>query len=337
MKLIKKTLTLLLTLVMLITLVGGITSAAAMQDYYEQELNLDEPTTYVVKQGAGIKSIADDLAERKILESPKLWALIAQFKTDTKRIQVGTYELTPGMKASDLLDKFTRGEVIQHRIVFVEGRSFKEIRQQLLNTANLKQSLAGLSPAGIMANLGYPDQHPEGRFFPDTYYYNDGMSDADILQLAYAKMEKTLAEEWAKRDDDLPYKSAYEALIMASIVEKETGAAFERPQIAGLFVRRLKIGMKLQTDPTIIYGLGDRYDGDIKKKDINEATAYNTYVIKGLPPTPIAMPGLHSIQAALNPADGDSLYFVSKGDGTHHFSKTYAEHRAAIKKYILNK
>jgi len=199
------------------------------------------------------------------------------------------------------------------------------------------QTLQGKDDAEIMRLIGHPDQHPEGMFFPDTYRFPKGTSDVDFLKRAYEVMQQHLEREWMKRDPDLPLNSSYEALILASIIEKETGAGFERPLIAGVFIQRLKRNMRLQTDPTIIYGLGTGFDGDIRFRDLKRDTPYNTYLHSGLTPTPIALPGLDSIRAALHPAETKALYFVSKGDGTHHFSETLQEHNAAVKRFQLNR
>jgi len=197
----------------------------------------------------------------------------------------------------------------------------------------LQHTLVATDADTVMTALGHPDMNPEGRFLPETYYFPRGTTDVDFLRRAYADMQAFLQQVWAQRDDGLPLKSPYEALTLASIVEKETGVAAERPQIAGVFVRRLKKGMKLQTDPTVIYGMGDRYDGDIRFRDLRTDTAYNTYTRFGLPPTPIAMPGKDAILAVLHPADGKALYFVSRGDGSHHFSSTLEEHNRAVDRY----
>jgi UPF0755 protein len=224
---------------------------------------------------------------------------------------------------------------VEYPLKIVEGWSFKQVLEALHAAPKLTHSLQGLGPKQIMAMLGYPNVHPEGRFFPDTYYYPSGMSDLLILQRAYQKMEKILDEEWEARAGDLPVRTRDEALTLASIVEKETGKPEERGLIAGVFVQRLRTGMKLQTDPTVIYGLGDKYKGNITLAHLRTPTPYNTYTRKGLPPTPIAMPGREAIHAALNPENTRALYFVSRGDGSHVFSETLEQHNAAVQKYQL--
>jgi UPF0755 protein len=236
-----------------------------------------------------------------------------------------------------LLTKMLSGDVINYSVTLVEGKTFRDFRRMVEEAAHIDVSTKGMTDAEVMALLGEPDEHPEGLFYPDTYYYHRDETDIAIYKRAREKLREVLQREWGQRQADLPYKSPYEALIMASIIEKETGSAPERPEIAGVFVRRMKLGMKLQTDPTVIYGLGDRYEGNIFKSHLLEPTPYNTYVIPGLPPTPIANSGTDSIRAALNPAEGDSLFFVARGDGTHHFSATLAEHEAAVVEYQRNR
>jgi len=220
-------------------------------------------------------------------------------------------------------------------VTLVEGLTFKNFLETLSKQEKIDIALTDKSFAEIKNFLKLDIEHPEGWFYPDTYQYVSGISDADILLQAHKRMQRVLAEEWEKRAKDLPYKTAYEALIMASIIEKETGVAYERPEIAGVFVRRLQKGMRLQTDPTIIYGLGDSYKGNIRRKHLRQPTPYNTYVINGLPPTPIAMPARAAINAALNPAPGKTLFFVAKGDGSHQFSETLAQHNKAVQKYQI--
>jgi UPF0755 protein len=225
--------------------------------------------------------------------------------------------------------------VVEYPLRIVEGWTFKQVLQALNEAPKLTHGLTGLQPRQIMAMLGYPTLHPEGRFFPDTYYYSAGMSDLLILQRAFQKMERILEEEWANRGSNLTVRNRDEALILASIVEKETGKPEERGLIAGVFTHRMRIGMKLQTDPTVIYGLGDRFNGNLTVAHLRQYTPYNTYVIKGLPPTPIAMPGREALRAALNPDDTKALYFVSRGDGSHEFSETLDQHNRAVVKYQL--
>ena len=230
-----------------------------------------------------------------------------------------------------------RGEVVQYSLTLVEGWNFRQVRSALAKHEKIEQTLDGLSDSEVMAKLGHEGVFPEGRFFPDTYRFVRGMTDAQLLEKAYDRLDKVLAQEWEQRDPAVPYATPYQALIMASLVEKETGVPQERGQIAGVFVRRMKIGMPLQTDPTVIYGLGERYTGKLTRAHLREPTPYNTYTIPGLPPTPIAMVGREAIHAALHPADGTSLYFVAKGDGSHTFSDDLDAHNSAVREFQIKR
>jgi UPF0755 protein len=229
------------------------------------------------------------------------------------------------------------GKTLTHSITFPEGWTFRQWREQMASHPALVHTLKGLSDEAVMERLGHPGVHPEGRFFPDTYLFPRGFSDLQLLQWAWRRMEEELADAWRERDKGLPLKTSYEALILASIIEKETGMPSERREIAGVFIRRLKKGMKLQTDPTVIYGMGREYAGNIRRKDLKKDTPYNTYVHAGLPPTPICMPGRESLQAAVHPAAGKAFYFVARGDGSHQFSATLREHNRAVRKYQLKR
>lgn len=292
---------------------------------------------FLIRSGSHIKSIAQDLARRKIIDDPWLFILLAKLRGLETRVRAGEYQIEPGLTADELLEKFARGNAIQYKLAIIEGWSFRQMLAAIAEDPVIESTLQGKSDAEIMAILGYPGQHPEGLFFPDTYRFPKGTSDVDFLKRAYQVMQKHLEREWNQREPGLPLNSSYEALILASIIEKETGAGFERPLIAGVFVERLKRKMRLQTDPTVIYGLGEHYDGDIRFRDLKKDTPYNTYLYAGLTPTPIALPGLQAIHAALHPATTDALYFVSKGDGTHQFSATLEQHNAAVARYQLNK
>ena len=274
---------------------------------------------------------------QKIIDDPWLFILLAKLKGVETRVRAGEYEIEAGMTPDNLLEKFTQGNAIQYSFTVIEGWSFRQMLTELTNDPIIVHTLDGKTNQEIMDLLGYPDQHPEGLFFPDTYRFPKGTRDVDFLRRAYQVMQKHLTREWNQRAGDIPLKSSYEALILASIIEKETGAGFERPLISGVFTRRLKKKMRLQTDPTIIYGLGDKFDGNIRFRDLKKDTPYNTYLHAGLTPTPIALPGLDAIHAALHPAKTEALYFVSKGDGTHQFSATLEEHNAAVKRYQLKK
>ncbi len=260
-----------------------------------------------------------------------------RFNRAGQPLHTGEYRMTPGMTVNDLFDVWQRGEVVQYSLTLVEGWNFRQVRAALARQEKLEQTLGGLSDSDVMARIGHPKAFPEGRFFPDTYKYVRGMSDVELLQQAYARLEEVLASEWAERAASAPYSEPYQALIMASLVEKETGVPQERGEIAGVFVRRLKAGMLLQTDPTVIYGMGERYNGKLTRADLREPTAYNTYVIAGMPPTPIAMVGREAIHAALNPVPGSSLYFVARGDGSHVFSDDLDAHNNAVREYQLKR
>ncbi len=321
-------------------LFAGVIYAAWL--YVDMQKTLDEPMAlkentviFTVKPGDNMKVISQRLNKSQAYEHPELLRLTAKMRKLDSRVHAGEYELKQGMTPNDFLTLVTQGKVVQHSIILVEGLTFRQYLSKLAAQDDLKKELTGLTDEQIMTKLGKAGEHPEGRFFPDNYFYTIGTSDLDILNRAYVAMETTLEQLWEKREKDLPYKTPYEALIMASIVEKETGKAEERPTIAGVFVRRLRKDMKLQTDPTVIYGIGPEFDGNITRKHLRTDTPYNTYTRKGLPPSPIAMLGSASLEAALHPAKGDSLYFVAKGDGSHYFSATYKEHNNAVTKYQL--
>ena len=296
-----------------------------------------QPTVFLIRSGSNIKSIAQDLSMQKIINDPWLFILLAKVKGVETRVRAGEYQIEAGMTADELLEKFIQGSAIQYSFTVIEGWSFRQMLAAIAEDPVIEHTLKGKNNQEIMTSIGYPEQHPEGMFFPDTYRFPKGTSDADFLRRAYQVMQNHLTREWDQRDIDLPLKSSYDALILASIIEKETGAGFERPLISGVFIQRLKKNMRLQTDPTIIYGLGEAFDGNIRFRDLKKDTPYNTYLHAGLTPTPIALPGLEAIRAALHPAKTEALYFVSKGDGTHHFSATLDEHNTAVKRYQLNK
>jgi UPF0755 protein len=295
----------------------------------------EESTILDIPRGTSLRGLARRMTDEGILKHPYYFIALAYRQGDQARIKAGEFELTAGMTPADVLARITSGQVVQHPVTLVEGWTFRQAVAAIEAQDRFSGELADLSDEDLMAKLGRPGEHPEGRLFPDTYRFPRDTPRLSVLQRAFQRMEQVLAEEWAGRREGLPIDSPYEALILASVVEKETGAAHERPEIAGVFVRRLRKGMRLQTDPTVIYGMGDRYEGRIRRADLREATAYNTYVIDGLPPTPIALPGRAAIHAVLNPADGDSLYFVSRGDGTHVFSATLDAHNQAVRRYIL--
>lgn len=302
-----------------------------------KSLLIEKSISFTVPPGASAKDVSRSLASLGLVDDPHAFMWLAYVDGAASRLRAGEYMLTPGMTVRGVLSLLTSGRVIQHTLTIVEGWRFAEVRTILAQESRLKQTLRGKTGEEIMDALGYAGLHPEGRFFPDTYHYVRGSSDLDLLRRAFEAMSAALDEEWTNRSPDLPLRNADEALTLASIIEKETGLASERREISGVFTRRLKKGMKLQTDPTVIYGLGDEFDGNLRRADLTRRTPYNTYVNRGLPPTPIALPGRASIHAAVNPDDGDSLYFVARGDGGHAFAKTLDEHNRNVKRYQLGR
>ena len=295
------------------------------------------PYEFTVPNGAGLKTVARQLASDGLfIEGESFW-ILGRLLGKARSIQAGTYRLDKPHTPLEILDKLARGDVVFLDMLFVEGTTFKQWLAQLASHPRVRQTLPGRTEAELRALFGTGEQTPEGWFFPDTYRFAPGASDADILKRAHAAMKKRLADAWSARSAGTPLKTPYEALILASIVEKETGLAAERPMIAAVFVNRLRRGMRLQTDPTVIYGMGEHFDGNIRKKDLSADTPWNTYTRDGLPPTPIAMPGAGSLKAAVNPAETAALYFVARGDGSHEFTRSLEEHNRAVAKYQLGK
>ncbi len=294
------------------------------------------PVRVQVDQGASVRSVLSQLAGRGVLVNTRAVELYLRLQGRRPKVLAGMYEIPPRASPAQILELFEQGRVILEQLTVVEGSTFADFLHELDEHAAVTHTLAGKTPAEVMAAIGHPGENPEGRFFPDTYRFAAKTPDRDILILAYSAMQKLLAAEWPRRSSNLPFGDPYQALILASIVEKETGLAAERPRIAGVFVSRLRKGMRLQSDPTVIYGLGQSYDGDIHTRDLVTDTPYNTYTRAGLPPTPIALPGRESVVAALHPQDSGELYFVAtaSGDGGHHFSRTLEEHNAAVKEYL---
>jgi len=305
------------------------------ESYRNAPLNGFAPTTLIFDQGSSLKQIAQTLSDRHILNSSLPFMALAWWQGKAHRLKAGEYAFAPGITPQQLLDKLVRGEVVQHRLTIVEGWTFRQLLMALNAQPALRHTLIGLDDAQIMAALGFPDEHPEGRFLPDTYAFLRGTTDVALLKRAHAAMQAELAQAWSHRAADVPLHSADEALIMASIVEKETALASERPHIAQVFLRRLQLDMPLQTDPTVIYGLGTSFDGNLRRAQLQTDSPYNSYRRRGLPPTPICMPGRAALAAVLHPQAGEDLYFVAKGDGSHHFSATFDEHRRAVACYQL--
>jgi UPF0755 protein len=290
-----------------------------------------------VPKGATLAAVARDLEAREVLGDARYLEWYGRYTGQATQIRAGEYRLEPGLVPDSLLALLVSGRSITYSLTLVEGWNIRQVRTAVAAHEALTHTLAEVDDAELMAMLGRPDDHPEGRFFPDTYQFTRGTSDVVFLRRAMDKMDRELATAWENRSDDAPIETPYEALILASIIEKETGQADERSEIAGVFARRLRKGMKLQTDPTVIYGMGERFDGNIRRKDLREDTPYNTYVHKGLPPTPICMPGRAALRAAVAPAAGKTLFFVARGDGSHVFSETLKQHNAAVRKYQLKK
>jgi peptidoglycan lytic transglycosylase G len=309
-----------------------------IEEFLRSPLRLPaEGQRYVIPAGMTLNALASDLAERGVLARPRYLIWMARWEGAANRIQAGEYDFAAGSTPRQLLDQIIAGRVVQHALTLLEGWTFRQVMQAIGADPNLTRTLDGLADTAIMARLGRPDQHPEGRFFPDTYYFTRGTTDTSLLQRAYRAMQENLQAQWQDRAPGLPYRTPYEALILASIIEKEAGRSEERPVVAGVFVRRLQAGILLETDPTVIYGLGAGFDGKLRRRDLETDTPYNTYVRRGLPPTPIAMPGAESIWAALHPAPGKALYFVARGDGSHEFSETLRDHHRAVVKYQCNR
>lgn len=312
---------------------------SAYQTFLQTPLKLPEEGLVLnVEPGTNLKRLAQGLTAQGVLSHPDYLYWHARWKKLAHRIRAGEYLVPAGTTPPALLQLLIHGKTVSYTLTLLEGWNFKQVMAAVRNNKVLKQETQGLDAEQIMALIGHPGVHPEGRFFPETYAFPRGTTDLDFLKRAFAKMEQELDAAWEGRNKDtIMVKNKEEALILASIIEKETGVPEERPQIAGVFNRRLRIGMKLQTDPTVIYGMGDQYDGNIRRSDLRTDTPYNTYVHKGLTPTPICMPGRAALDAAVNPKDGKSLYFVSRGDGTHVFSATLEQHNAAVRKYQLKK
>ena len=330
----------LLLLFILSFIAGGLTAGwfwRDMQTQLDAPINITTPNslTYTIKPGMNLKQVAQDLTQQGVLAHPYYFMLEGRLQGSESRLKAGEYLLKPGVTQRQLLELFVRGKVVQHSLTLIEGWSFRQLMDEVVSNGTLVQTLSNIDSKTVMAALSVPEIHPEGRFFPDTYHFPIGMTDIEFLHRAYVKMERVLEEEWQQREAGLPYKTSDEALIMASIIEKETAVAEERAAIAGVFVRRLQKGMKLQTDPTVIYAMGNDYHGNIRRQDLKIDSPYNTYFYAGLPPTPISLPGVEAIHAALHPEDGETLYFVAKGDGSHYFSKTLKEHNRAVARYQL--
>ena len=336
MKIMRRLLTRLVLVVLAAVLAVGGYGLYRYQRFANTPLAVPEDGYHLlIKPGTSLGLVAQQLERDQVLDEPFLLRLMARLDGSASRVKAGEYQLLPGTTPRRLLRMLVSGEVVLHSFTIIEGWTFKQMMQALRNHPAIEHTLDGAGQLSVMELLGEPGAHPEGWFYPDTYRFPRGTTDVDFLRRAYRVMQQQLADAWEQRVDGLPLKSPYEALILASLIERETAVPEERTRIAGVFVRRLQKGMRLQTDPTVIYGMGDAFDGNIRRRDLRTDTPYNTYTRHGLPPTPIAMPSGASIKAALNPADGDELYFVSRGDGSHQFSATLEEHNAAVRRYQL--
>ncbi len=332
-----KRLTLLFFLLLILAAGAATWMAQQLQETLKSPLPLDEERQLVIEPGTWFRKFALQLEQEGLIDSHLWLRLETHLNPSVTAIKAGEYRLEPGMTLQQLLEKVVSGDTISYTFTLVEGTTFKQLRQALLSNDQLKHELGELTEMELLDRLGSDADAIEGLFLAETYHFKRGMSDLQLLKRAYADLQQVLEQGWATRAEGLPYDSPYEALIMASIIEKETAVPAERGRIAGVFVRRLERGMRLQTDPTVIYGMGDRYQGNITRADLRRPTPWNTYVISGLPPTPIALVGREAIEAALHPADGKALYFVAKGDGSHQFSNTLQEHNRAVRRYQLQR
>ena len=323
-----------LLLVIAIVLVAG-WWWLSLNQYLDEPLPLQESYSYELKPGSNYIRVVNELSEAGLITEARYLRWYGRLTGKARQIKAGEYAIPAGMTARQLLEMLISGKVRQYALTLVEGWNFRQVMQAVDDHPSLEHTLQGMSNEAIMERLGHPGEHPEGRFLPDTYHFPKNLSDVAFLKRAYTAMASVLAQEWENRAVGLPFETPYDALILASIVEKETGLASERQAIAGVFVRRLNKRMRLQTDPTVIYGMGERYKGNIRKSDLQEDTPYNTYRRAGLPPTPIAMPGRDAIHATMHPDNSKSIYFVARGDGSHQFSATWEEHNDAVIKYQL--
>lgn len=291
------------------------------------------PFEFTLRQGSSLKGMARDMQQAGLLKQDWAFVWLARLLGKSAQLKAGRYALERPVSPLELLDILDKGLVVQGQVSVIEGWTFRQLRAALDANPDVVHDTLNLTDAEILRRLGAPENHPEGLFFPDTYNFASGSSDLAVLKSAYQTMQRHLQDTWAAREPDLPLQTPYQALILASIVEKETGAPGDRPMIAGVFVNRLRKGMLLQTDPTVIYGLGEKFDGNLRKRDLLADTAYNTYTRGGLTPTPIALPGMAALQATLHPAKTDALYFVARGDGSSQFSSNLAAHNRAVNQY----
>lgn len=333
----------LLKLLFLASVVACLAAAGLAAWWLQKPLSMadavtaETPLDVTIVPGSSARAVAETLVRSGVQTPPVLLYAWFRISGQAREIKAGSYEFTPGTTPRGLLSKLVRGEQALRSLTLLEGWNIRQVLQAVRSSPDLTQDIEGLSMAGLMARIGYPDRHPEGRFFPDTYRMAKHAPASAVLRQAAQAMDKRLEEAWARRVPGTPLRSLDEALILASIIEKETGLESDRAMVSGVFNNRLRIGMRLQTDPTVIYGLGERFDGNLRRVDLQTDTPYNTYIRAGLPPTPIAMPGWNSLLAAVQPATTKALYFVARGDGASYFSATLEEHNAAVRRYILGR
>jgi len=304
-----------------------------IRSLYSAIPDLNESTGFEISAGSSLSLVVNELNLAGVIQHPQLFKLLALWRGVDDQIKVGEYNLQPGLTPAALLEKMVEGDTIQYRLTLVEGWTFKQALEAIWSSDKIEVQLQSFSAPQLSELLGIDYQNPEGQLFPDTYFYSAGTSDIEIIRRAHTRLQQILSTAWETRLGALPFDDAYQALILASIIEKESALGSDRGQISGVFIRRLELGMRLQSDPTVIYGMGENYTGDIRRSDLLADTDYNTYRIAGLPPTPIALAGLESITASLNPVASDYLYFVARGDGSHEFSISLSEHNDAVNRY----
>ena len=324
-----------LCLLLMIFLIPLLALAYLINDLNQPMEIQGESILFMVESGTSLTRVANELESMDLIDNSVSMTLYARIQRTAASIQSGEYELTAGMTSMDFLRKMLAGDTYQYRITLIEGWTLEQALNEIWSDSNIVRELNSNSGELVADSLNLVEESVEGLLYPDTYFFTRGTTDREILTRAYERMKEVLTEAWESRLGALPYNDAYDALILASIIEKESAEESERGHIAGVFVRRLELGMRLQSDPTVIYGMGDNFDGDIRREDLLEETAYNTYRINGLPPTPIALAGIDSINASLNPLPSDYLYFVSRGNGTHYFSSTLQEHNDAVSRFQL--
>lgn len=318
----------------LVLLLGGILAWYTL-DFFFIPLPAQQTTLINVKPGESMASVAADLGKKGLLKHPEFFSLMIKLQGHSNRVKSGEYLLEANMTPDKLMSKLVRGKVVLHKITFIEGWTFAQMLHAIKDNPYLSHTLTDESPEAIMTSIGHAGEDPEGRFYPDTFLFASYTKDSRILQMSYDLMQKKLLHAWEQREADLPYKDPYQALVVASLIEKETGKASERPLIAGVILKRLQMGMRLQIDASVIYGAGQNYNSKLTKTNLRTDTDYNTYTRNGLPPTPIAMPSISSIEAALHPKITQAIYYVAKGDGSHVFSSNLQAHHAAVERYLV--